>query len=153
MKAKEFLLRKKDPDFKKSQHDDLLSMETGLLQNKGRAHFHFSPCINDQLQNIPNGCDKNEAAHHICNIIDKAIHSNYYIYKNNYIAYDLVNGASRFSDQYSNDDKKDFVAYIDSQISKIDLTLSDDDSEYIRHMMLIMYANPLTNQLIAKGMI
>lgn len=153
LKAKEFLLRKKDPDFKKSQHDDLLSMETGLLQNKGRAHFHFSPCINDQLQNIPNGCDKNEAAHHICNIIDKAIHSNYYIYKNNYIAYDLVNGASRFSDQYSNDDKKDFVAYIDSQISKIDLTLSDDDSEYIRHMMLIMYANPLTNQLIAKGMI
>lgn len=153
LKAKEFLLRKKDPDFKKSQHDDLLSMETGLLQSKGRAHFHFSPCINDQLQNIPSGCDKNEAAHHICNIIDKAIHSNYYIYKNNYIAYDLVNGASRFSDQYSNDDKKDFVAYIDSQISKIDLTLSDDDSEYIRHMMLIMYANPLTNQLIAKGMI
>ncbi len=152
LKAKEFLLRKKDPDFKKSQHDDLLSMETGLLQNKGHAHFHFSRCINDQLDNLPCNCDKNETAHLICNIIDKAIHSNYYIYHNNYIAYDILNNSSRFNDEYSADEKNDFCEYLNSQISKIDIPVNDNEAEYLRHMMLVMYANPLTNQLIAKGL-
>ena len=151
LKAKEFLLRKKDPDFKKSQQDDLLSMETGLLQNKGHAHFHFSPCINDKLDAIPTGCDKNEAAHHICNIIDKEIHSHYYIYKNNYIAYDLVNNCQKFAAEYSAEDKKQFIGYIDAQTGKLDIPLTPEDMEYVKHMMLVMYANPLTNQLIAKG--
>ena len=151
LKAKEFLLRKKEPDFKKSQQDDLLSMETGLLQNKGLAHFHFCPCINDKLDEIPSGCDKNEAAHHICNIIDKEIHSNYYIYKNNYIAYDIVNNCQKFAENYSYDDKKAFCDYIDSQTAKLDIPLNEEDAIYVKHMMLVMYANPLTNQLIAKG--
>lgn len=151
LKAKEFLLKKKDPDFKKSQHDDLLSMETGLLQNKGRAHFHFCPCINDQLDSIPANCDKNEAARFICNITDKAIHSNYYIYKNNYIAYDVVNNCTTFAHEYSDEDKAMFIGYIDSQLDKIDMPTTDDDRAYLKHMMLVMYANPLTNQLIAKG--
>ena len=45
LKATEFLLRRLDPDFKKSQHDDLLSMETGLLQPKGHVHFELGKCI------------------------------------------------------------------------------------------------------------
>ena len=152
LKAKEFLLRKKDPDFKKSQQDDLISMETGLLQNKGHLHYHFCPCINELLKGIPGDCDKNEAARHICNIIDKAIHSNYFIYKNNYIAYDIINGGTRFADRYSTEDKQHFVEYINSQIGKLNISPGDtDDLEYVKHMMLVMYGNPLTNQLIAKG--
>ena len=46
LKAREFLLKAKDPDFKKTKRDDLFSMETGLLQNKGRVHFTFTDCIN-----------------------------------------------------------------------------------------------------------
>ena len=47
LKAREFLLKSKDPDFKKSQRDDLFSMETGLLQFKGRVHFGIAGKIND----------------------------------------------------------------------------------------------------------
>ncbi len=152
LKAKEFLLKKNEPNFKKSQHDDLLSMETGLLQNKGLLHFHFCPCINDKLQEIPDGCDKNEAAHHICNIIDKEIHSNYFIYKNNYIAYDILNNCTKFSCNYSAGDREQFIEYIKHQTSKLDISADNkEDSEFVKHMMLVMYANPLTNQLIAKG--
>ena len=39
LKAKEFQQKRDDPDFVKSQRDDLLSMETGILNNKGRVHF------------------------------------------------------------------------------------------------------------------
>ena len=149
LKAKEFLMRSKDPNFKKSQHDDLLSMETGLLQYKGNLHFHFCPCINESLDSIPKDCDRNEVARIIGHIIDKAIHSNYFIYKNNYIAYDVVNECSRFSDKYSEADKDAFNSYLDNQIKKTDIQLDDNDCQFMKHMMLIMYANPLTNQLAA----
>lgn len=48
LKAHEFLLKRDNPDFKKSQRDDLHSMEIGLLGFKGRVHFQISPCINDE---------------------------------------------------------------------------------------------------------
>ena len=34
LKAREYLLRHRDPEFKKSKRDDLFSMETGLMQYK-----------------------------------------------------------------------------------------------------------------------
>ncbi len=149
LKAKEFLMRSKDPDFKKSQHDDLVSMETGLLQYKGNLHFHFCPCINKSLDRIPAECDRNEVARIIGQIIDKEIHSNYFIYKNNYIAYDVVNECSKFADKYTAADKDTFNSYLDNQIKKTDMQLDDNDCQFMKHMMLIMYANPLTNQLAA----
>ena len=57
LKAKEFLLKSKDPNFKKSQRDDLFSMETGLLQYKGRVHFTFTKCINCLLYTSPSPRD------------------------------------------------------------------------------------------------
>ena len=48
LKAKEFQQKRDDPDFVKSQRDDLLSMETGILNNKGRVHFTLTSPINDQ---------------------------------------------------------------------------------------------------------
>ena len=47
LKGREFLLKAKDPDFKKTKRDDLFSMETGLLQNKGRA---FAPAATASTQ-------------------------------------------------------------------------------------------------------
>ena len=44
LKVREFLLRRRNPDFKKSQRDDLFSMETGILRHKGRVHFHIGCC-------------------------------------------------------------------------------------------------------------
>ena len=52
LKAHEFLLKRDNPDFKKSQRDDLHSMEIGLLGFKGRVHFQISPCINDELDKL-----------------------------------------------------------------------------------------------------
>ena len=48
LKAKEFLLRRRDPNFKKSQRDDLFSMETGMLSFKGRVHVQMTPRINNK---------------------------------------------------------------------------------------------------------
>ena len=58
LKAQEFLLKRDNPDFKKSQEDDLHSMEIGLLGYKGRVHFEISPCINDELDKFWPGYSK-----------------------------------------------------------------------------------------------
>lgn len=148
LKAKEFLLRRDDPEFKKSQRDDLFSMETGLLQNKGRIHFTLTPCINHRLDTLDPAMPRAEAIHQICTIIDAAIHAGYKSYPINYIAYDELTGTKKFADKYTKNDIESTDIYIASQLSKVDLPdLKAEDMDYMRRMMLTMYANPLRNQL------
>lgn len=150
LKAHEFLLKRDNPDFKKSQRDDLHSMEIGLLGFKGRVHFQISPCINDELDKLSVIDEKSELLANILKVIDKAIHTNYKIYPGNYIAYDILDGQKRFADRYTNKDQTTFANYLNSQLAKIpDVTSKDKD--FLKERILSMYANPLKNQLIALG--
>lgn len=152
LKAREFLLKKKFPDFKKTQRDDLFSMETGLLQNKGRVHFSFTPCINDQLEEL-RGLEKTEQVERICKIIDSNIHCHYRIYPCNYIAYDRRFKTDRFKNEYTETDIESFTTYLNGQLEKVkkevDFEITADDREYMLEMMLVMYSNPLCNKLKA----
>lgn len=60
LKAKEFQMKRDDPDYVKCQRDDLLSMETGILNNKGRVHFTITSPINDSLAKLDKDMEKNE---------------------------------------------------------------------------------------------
>ncbi len=152
LKAREFLLKKKFPDFKKSQRDDLFSMETGLLQNKGRVHFSFTPCINDEVEKL-RGLDKIEQVEGICKLIDGNIHRHYRIYPCNYIAYDRRFKTDRFKNEYTETDIESFTSYLNGQLEKVkkevDFEITADDREYMLDMMLVMYSNPLCNKLKA----
>ena len=150
LKAREYLMRRLDPGFKKSQRDDLFSMETGLLQPKGHIHFAVSPCINDQLDLINRRQPKAVQVKEVCKIIDTCIHSRYMIYPVNYIAYDMLHDTDRFTDQYTPEQKSAFEQRITSQLAKVDIPdLSGIDTAYMRQMVLTMYANPLKNKLEA----
>ncbi|MDE5720582.1 MAG: acyltransferase, partial [Paramuribaculum sp.] len=150
LKAKEFLMKRNDPDFKKSPHDDLLSMETGMLQFKGRVHFEIGKCISDEVRAIPADVDRVEAVRRICSIIDKSIHTGYKIYPINYVAADLLEGSTELGDKYTAADMSDLEDHINSKIDSADIPgLSDDDRGYMRRMILSMYANPLKNKLAA----
>ena len=151
LKAVEFLQKKRDPNFKKSQSDDLVSMSMGLRKFKGRVHYGLSPCINEQLAALPRDIDKNTAAQRVCQIIDQGIHANYRIYPGNYIAYDRLNGTQRFADQYTAADIEQFDAYINGQVAKVRLDLSEEDRKFIIEKMLVMYSNPLANKLAATA--
>lgn len=154
LKAREFLLKRLDPEFKKSQHDDLFAMETGLLQPKGHVHFEIGSCINDSLDLISPDIDKHEMSRTICHLIDCSIHKGYRIYPINYIAYDMLHHSDFFSDRYSPAEKTNFEAYLRSQLEKVEVEgkkLSDLDNSFMFEMMLNMYANPLKNKLQANG--
>lgn len=148
LKAKEFLLRRRDPDFKKSQRDDLFSMETGLLQFKGKVHFQLTPRINARIDQIGDFRDVNTAAKYVCLLIDQAIHRSYEIFVINYVAYDMLNGGNRFARKYTQAERDAVENYMNSQLDKIDLPdITTEEREYLRTMMLTMYANPLKNKL------
>ena len=147
LKAKEFQQKRDNPDFVKSQRDDLLSMETGILRNKGRVHFTLTRPINELLAQVDRSLDKNSMVTAAANIIDREIYKNYRFYPCNYVAYDLLVGTRRFQDHYSVKDKKHFEEYLQGQIEKVDL--ENKDEAFIRTKILEMYANPLKNHLTA----
>lgn len=152
LKAREFLAKKRDPEFRKSQRDDLLSMETGILQFKGRVHFAVGRCINEELGKMHDITDKVEIVRRVCAMIDHEIHLGYRIYPINYIAYDRLNGTSRFASQYNADDEARFDQYLQHQLEKVDLPdINADEFDFMRTRILEMYANPLRNKLTAEG--
>jgi hypothetical protein len=148
LKAREFLLKRRDPGFKKSQRDDLFSMETGLLQFKGKVHFQMTPRINQKLEQIGDFKDTNEAARHVSRIIDQAIHRSYEIFEVNYIAFDILNKTQRFARKYTAEQKEQFIDYLNAQLDKVDVTdVTTEEREYMMTLMLTMYSNPLKNKL------
>jgi len=150
LKAKEFLMKSKDPNFKKSKSDDLLSMTTGIMGYKGRVHFELSPCISIKLNELSSDTDRNSIINFVKEEIDKSIHKTYKIYPCNYVAYDLVNESAEYLDNgYSDSEKESFVKYVEKQLDKVDVKVNDEEREYMRLMVYNMYANPLKNKLKA----
>ena len=148
LKAKEFQMKRDDPNYVKSQRDDLLSMEPGILNNKGRVHFTLTQPINDQLAALDKDMEKNELIATIANIIDKEIYKHYRFYPCNYVAYDMLTGTKRFSSNYGLRDKKHFEEYLQGQLDKI--VLPNKDEAFLRTKILEMYTNPWKNHLAAQ---
>ena len=143
LKAKEFQQKRDNPDFKKSQQDDLDNMSIGIYGFKGHIHYHTAPCINEWLDTIDRSTPKTEIFGMIAKHIDKGIHSNYMLYPCNYIAMDELTGSDS-SDKYTAEDKAFFEKYLAGQIAKIDLT--NKDEAFLRERILTMYANPAINK-------
>lgn len=145
LKAKEFQLKRDNPDYQKNQRDDLLSMETGILANKGRVHFTLGNRINDELKKLDPKMEKNELFAVIAGIIDREIYRHYRFYPCNYVAYDMLSGTRHFSANYGLKDKKAFEEYLQGQLDKI--VIPNKDEDFLRRKILEMYTNPLKNFL------
>ena len=149
LKAKEFQQKRDNPDFIKCKRDDLLSMETGILNNKGRVHFSIGSPINSKLSLLENAnLDKNTTITTVAGIIDKEIYKHYRFYPCNYIAYDLLQNSVYFRTNYDLRDKMQFESYLQKQIERIELP--NKDESFLKTKILEMYSNPLRNHLENK---
>ncbi len=146
LKAREFQLRRDNPEWKKGKNDDVVSMQTGIMGFKGHVHYHCAPCIDEYLQQLPANTPKTEFFDIVAAHIDSEIHRNYRLYPSNYIAADMLDGTSFAKEgKYTEADRQQFEAYLQGQLNKIDL--ADKDIPYLRERMLTMYANPLRNKM------
>lgn len=141
LKAKELHEKELNPDYIKNPDDDLESMKMGIAMKKGRVHYHFSPCINDELAKIEEG-NKNDLMKEVALLIDKEIIQNFKLFPNNFVAYDLLNQSERFVNEYDSVDRALFIRHVES---KLMMTIGDEEA--IRKKLLAIYAKPVTNQL------
>ncbi len=146
LKAREFQLRRDNPEWKKGKNDDVVSMQTGIMGFKGHVHYHCAPCIDEYLQQLPADTPKTEFFDIVAAHIDSEIHRNYRLYPSNYIAADMLDGTSFAKEgKYTEADRQQFEAYLQGQLNKIDL--ANKDIPFLRERMLTMYANPLRNKM------
>ncbi len=61
-----------------------------------------------------------------------------------------MNHTNEFASYYTEEDVKRFDEYIAAQLAKVDVPdITDEELDYMRNMMLMMYANPLRNKMSA----
>jgi len=150
LKIREFLLKRRDPNFKKCPNDDLKSMETGILGQKGRVHFELTGDINSELDLLPEDLNRSMVCAKVGEIVDRHIHQNYKLYPINYIAYDLLHGGNRFADKYTAADVDSVKERFAQRMEKIEVPdITAEEVNFMREMALTMYANPLNNKLKA----
>lgn len=147
LKAQEFQLKRDIPGWKKSAHDDVVSMQTGIMGYKGHIHYHAAPCIDSWLKAIPADTPKTEIYRIIAEHIDHEIHSHYQLYPVNFVALDMLQGSQAHASEYSAEDKAKFEKYLAAQLAKIQI--ENKDEAFLSDCILRMYANPAINKLAA----
>lgn len=145
LKAKEFQLKRDNPEYKKSKADDVENMATGIKGYKGRVFFRFGKPINEQLERLNPAMERSEILEKVAEIIDNQIYANYVFFPFNYIAYDLMTESTTFQPKYTDEDKQRFETYIATQIAKIDI--ENKDVDFLRAKIIEMYGNTVKNQL------
>lgn len=149
LKAREFQLKRDVEGWKKSAHDDVVSMQTGIMGYKGCVHYHCAPCIDDFLKNLSSDIPKVKVFDVIAEHIDREIFRNYRLYPSNYIAHDRLDGTKEHADKYTEQDIAVFDEYLKKQLAKIDIPGKDEP--FLLERMLTMYANPARNFMAVTG--
>ncbi len=145
LKAKEFQQKRDNPDHKKAPNDDLINMQTGIFGWKGEVAYKPAPCLNAWLDALDPNMPNNDIYGLLKDKINTEIHKNYKLYPGNYVAADLINGTTDWASKgmYTPRQKEEFEKYIQQRVSLVDLP--NPDTDYLRHTILSMYANPLFN--------
>ena len=145
LKAMEFQLKRDNPEYKKSQADDLTNMKTGIFGYKGRVHYQVAECMNDFIGALPADMPKNDFFATVAQEIDRRIYTNYRLYPGNFVAIDLLQGGNAYADRYTAEERATFETYLAGQLKKIEMPGKDE--EFLRTKILEMYANPALNQM------
>lgn len=141
LKAFQFQMKRDDPQYKKSQNDDLTHMATGLRGRKGRIHISFGKPLAAELEQYAE-LNKNAQIQAIAELIDSQVYAGYHLWPANYAAYDMLHGTTTYADRYTADEKTEFEEYVDEHIARLD----DCDEDFVRNSILQMYATPVQNQ-------
>ncbi|MBR5403671.1 MAG: 1-acyl-sn-glycerol-3-phosphate acyltransferase [Bacteroidales bacterium] len=139
LKAREILISRTQK-YVKSETEDLESIIQGIMQPKGNVHIQFGkPLTEDEIREA-SLCDKNDRYQSIRHAMDVRIIEGYKLWKTNYMAYDIVNGSSKYSSEYTEDELTAFKGYIEVLLGKVEPELDKDE---LRDILLHIYSNPV----------
>lgn len=147
LKARETVISRKHK-YVKAEGEDFNSIMVGIMQPKGNVHLNIGKPLTSEEIAAAAQCDKNDRYQLIRHAVDIRVIEGYRLWKNNYIAYDILNHSFRYSEKYTAADVETFVAYMEKQLDTVEPTLNRED---LRKHFLEIYANPVVSkELLAK---
>jgi len=138
-KAREILISRSQK-YVKGPREDMHSIMTGIRQQKGNVHLNIGVPLTHEEIEAASHCDKNDRYQMIRHAVDIRVVEGYHLWKTNYIAYDQVNGTTKYSDRYGPEDVEAFEAYTEHKLRRAERKLNRDD---LRSIFLGIYANPV----------
>lgn len=142
LKARELLISKTQK-YVKGSREDLISIMTGIKQQKGDIHLNIGEPLTHEEILEASYCNKNDKYQAIRHAVDVRIIDGYKLWKTNYIAYDMVNHSYKYSGYYSTEDVSMFTDYVEHQLDKVEKSLCRAD---LRDIFLRIYSNPVLSK-------
>ena len=147
LKARELVISRKRK-YVKAEGEDLRSIMEGIMQPKGSIHLNIGKPVTAEEIAEAARCDKNDRYQLIRHAVDLRVIEGYKLWKNNYIAYDILNHSFKYSDYYSPVDMEQFISYMTKKLDTVEPEINRED---LRRIFLEIYANPVvTKELLAK---
>jgi hypothetical protein len=140
MKINEMNIILKGMPYQKAPNEDLRSILTGIMQQKGRIHLAVCHPVNHFLHETKDIANYNDRITLLASRMDTEIYRHFRLWPGNYIACDLVNGDTRYSGFYSSAEKIEFIDYMHRELSSMNL-----DNQENQDLLLKLYANPVLN--------
>ncbi|KIX21075.1 glycerol acyltransferase [Flavobacterium sp. 316] len=140
LKMPQLLAQAKDEVYIKNKNEDFITLLSGIIGQKKRIHIHVGNVINKELDYIKIHNDNtNKQVQALANVIDDSILQHYKLWPTNYIAYDILNNTTQYSQFYTTEEKQLFQRRFEMRI--------DTDNKTLRDGFLAMYANPVVNKM------
>ena len=140
LKAREMALSENGKHYEKRPGEDFESIKHGIFDPKGQVSLVLCKPLQEELDSIPQELNNNDKLFNVCHLIDNQIYENYKLYANNYIAYDLMHGDSRYSEFYTPEQKAHFEQYLQRESVVQDVT-----KEKMMDYLLRIYGVPVEN--------
>lgn len=142
-KARELLISRTQKYVKKPM-EDMHSIMIGLRQKKGDVHMTIgAPLTEEEIARATASENKNDRYQAIRHLVDRRVMEGYKLWKTNYVAYDILNKTTKYSDFYEAADVESFKAYMAHKFRKIESRLNRDD---LAEIFLGIYANPIVSK-------
>lgn len=150
LKAREVVISRKHK-YVKAEGEDFKSIMTGIMEQKGSIHLNIgTPLTSDEIE-YASQCDKNDRYQWIRHAVDIRVIEGYRLWKNNYIAYDILHQSFKYSHEYTPADMEQFIDYMQKKLDSVEPEINRED---LRRIFLDIYANPVvTKELLKKEQI
>lgn len=140
LKMPQLMAEANDEVYIKEKNEDFMTLISGIIGQKKRIHLHVGKVLDHELDKITAEHDNaNKQIQALAQVIDDSILNSYKLWPTNYIAYDILNNTTQFSDKYTEKEKQLFERRLEMRI--------DADNKVMHESFLSMYANPVVNKM------
>ena len=147
LKARELLISSSEK-YVKAPGEDLMSIMTGINQQKGNIHLNIGLPLSKEEIEEASVCNKNDRYQAIRHAVDIRVIEGYQLWKTNYMGYDMANHSYKYAHLYTPEDVEIFTEYIEHQLDTVEKRLNRND---LRKILLSIYGNPVrSKELLAE---